>query len=141
LKGKTLVARKLASMVSAIPPKVICGPEIFSKFVGETEKTIRELFADAVKDFKQKGDASDIHVIIFDEVDLLFRKRGTGPETSVFDSAVNQLLSLMDGYDALNNILVIGLTNKKTTLDDALLRPGRFELQIEFVSEKRGRDR
>eukprot|EP00475_Leptophrys_vorax_P030641 TRINITY_DN4605_c0_g1_i1.p1 TRINITY_DN4605_c0_g1~~TRINITY_DN4605_c0_g1_i1.p1 ORF type:complete len:698 (-),score=143.05 TRINITY_DN4605_c0_g1_i1:1787-3682(-) len=130
--GKTLVARKLANMVSKIPPKVVNGPELFSKFVGETDKNIRDLFSDAIKDYKLNGDHADVHVIIFDEIDSIFRKRGTSGDHMVHDSCVNQFLSLIDGYESLCNVLVIGITNRRNVIDDALLRPGRLELQVQF---------
>jgi vesicle-fusing ATPase len=71
-------------------------------------------------------------LIIFDEIDAICKKRGSlSDNTGVHDSIVNQLLTMIDGYDALNNILVIGMTNRKDMLDDALLRPGRLEVHVE----------
>lgn len=88
---------------------------------------------DAESEQKSMGDASELHVIIFDEIDALCKKRGsTRDGTGVHDSLVNQLLSKIDGVEALNNILIIGMTNRKDLLDDALLRPGRLEVHIEI---------
>ena len=78
------------------------------------------------------GDESQLHIIIFDEIDAICKSRGTvNSGTGVYDAVVNQLLSMIDGVDALNNILVIGMTNRKDLLDEAILRPGRFEVHIE----------
>ena len=118
--GKTLIARKIAEALNCEAPKVVNGPEIFDKFVGGSEEKIRKLFEDAEKDMKEKGDESDLHVIIFDEIDAICRARGsTGSSgTGVNESVVNQLLSKMDGVDSLNNILIIGMTNRKDMIDE-----------------------
>jgi vesicle-fusing ATPase len=131
--GKTLIARKIANFLQAAEPKIVNGPEILSKFVGESEKNIRELFADAEKEYQQKGEDSQLHIIIFDELDAICKSRGSGRDgTGVHDSVVNQLLSKIDGVEALNNILLIGMTNRKDMLDEALLRPGRLEVHVEI---------
>ena len=131
--GKTLIARTLANALNVSEFKVVNGPELFDKFVGETEKKIRDLFANAEKDQKENGDDSGLHVIVFDEIDSLCKARGTvSSGTGVNDSAVNQLLTKIDGVDSLNNIIVIGMTNRKDLIDEAILRPGRLELHIEI---------
>ena len=130
--GKTLLARQIGSMLNATPPKIVSGPEILNKYVGQSEENIRNLFKEAEAEYKSKGDDSQLHVIIFDEIDAICRQRGSKNDgTGVGDSIVNQLLSKMDGVESLNNILVIGMTNRLSLIDDALLRPGRFEVQIE----------
>nr|GMD05776.1 vesicle-fusing ATPase [Ipomoea batatas] len=94
-----------------------------SKFVGETEKNVRDLFADAEQDQRTKGDQSELHVIIFDEIDAICKSRGsTRDGTGVHDSIVNQLLTKIDGVESLNNVLLIGMTNRKDLIDEALLR-------------------
>ena len=112
--GKTLIARQIAQALDCDKPKVVNGPEIFSEYQGKSEENIRKLFVDAEKDMKEKGDESPLHIIIFDEIDAICRKRGsTGNSgTGVHETVVNQLLSKMDGVDSLNNILVIGMTKK-----------------------------
>jgi vesicle-fusing ATPase len=132
--GKTLLARQIGKMLNAREPKIINGPEVLNKFVGQSEENIRKLFADAEQEYKEKGDESGLHIIIFDELDAVCKQRGSGAGggTGVGDSVVNQLLSKMDGVDQLNNILLIGMTNRKDMIDDALLRPGRLEVHVEI---------
>lgn len=131
--GKTLMARQIGKMLNAREPKIVNGPEILNKFVGQSEENIRKLFADAEKEQKEKGDESGLHIIIFDELDAICKQRGsTNSGTGVGDSVVNQLLAKMDGVEQLNNVLIIGMTNRKDMIDDALLRPGRLEVHIEI---------
>jgi len=263
--GKTLIARRIGKMLNAREPKVINGPEVLNKYVGQSEENIRKLFADAEKEYKEKGDESGLHIIIFDvsgvsllqvvseddsaallvralckneqvsnptgppsarqavpnegiprcrrgrgrmkltvqslrlsmirlrtmsggpkvllynmtwfmfwgthsaknatssgiwpvdasfqvttyfevylkkfadsgilqELDAVCKQRGSGAGggTGVGDSVVNQLLSKLDGVDQLNNILLIGMTNRMDMIDDALLRPGRLEVHMEI---------
>jgi vesicle-fusing ATPase len=81
-------------MLNAREPKIVNGPEILSKFVGASEENIRKLFAEAEKEYKEKADESGLHIIIFDELDALFKQRGsTNNGTGVGDTVVNQLLS------------------------------------------------
>ncbi|KAK9812135.1 hypothetical protein WJX73_009967 [Symbiochloris irregularis] len=131
--GKTLIARQIGKMLNGREPKVVNGPEILNKYVGASEENVRKLFADAEADQLARGENSDLHVIIFDEIDAICKSRGSvSSGTGVNDSVVNQLLTKIDGVDALNNILLIGMTNRKDMLDEALLRPGRLELQVEI---------
>eukprot|EP01065_Artemidia_motanka_P052384 TRINITY_DN944_c1_g1_i1.p1 TRINITY_DN944_c1_g1~~TRINITY_DN944_c1_g1_i1.p1 ORF type:complete len:776 (+),score=283.89 TRINITY_DN944_c1_g1_i1:82-2409(+) len=139
--GKTLMARQIGQMLNCKKPKVVDGPSIMSKFVGESEQNVRKLFEDAEREQAQRGDESDLHLIIFDEFDAIVKQRGsTRDGTGVGDSVVNQLLAKIDGVEQLNNVLLVGMTNRKDLIDEALLRPGRFEVQIEInLPDKRGR--
>lgn len=140
--GKTLIARQIGKMLNAREPKIINGPEVLNKFVGQSEENIRKLFADAEKEYKEKGDESVLHIIIFDELDAVCKQRGSGAVggTGVGDSVVNQLLSKLDGVDQLNNVLLIGMTNRIDMIDDALLRPGRLEVHMEIsLPDEHGR--
>ncbi|CAG8908745.1 unnamed protein product [Penicillium egyptiacum] len=131
--GKTLIARQIGKMLNAREPKIINGPEVLNKYVGQSEENIRKMFADAEKEYKEKGDESGLHIIIFDELDAVCKQRGSGAGgTGVGDSVVNQLLSKLDGVDQLNNILLIGMTNRMDMIDEALLRPGRLEVHMEI---------
>ncbi len=124
--GKTLIARQIGKILNAREPKIVNGPEILNKFVGGSEEKVRELFAEAEKEQREEGDHSMLHIIILDEMDAICKQRGSNRDgTGVSDSVVNQLLSKIDGVDSLNNILLIGMTNRKDMIDDALLRPGR----------------
>lgn len=81
----------------------------------------------------QLKDESPLHIVIFDEFDAIAKTRGSSQgDTGVKDNVVNQLLSMIDGVDSLNNILVIGMTNRLDLIDKAVLRPGRFEVHVEI---------
>lgn len=131
--GKTLMARQIGKMLQGREPKVVNGPEVLSKFVGESEANVRRLFEDAEKEQRERGENSGLHIIIFDEIDSICKSRGSITSgTGVHDSLVNQLLSKIDGVESLNNVLLIGMTNRIDMLDEALLRPGRLELKIQI---------
>jgi len=124
--GKTLLARQLGAILNCSSFKVVNGPELLNKYVGESEKNIRELFETAEND----PDDDSLHLIVFDEFDALAKQRGS-VQTGINDTIVNQLLSKIDGVNAIENVLLIAMTNRRDLIDEALLRPGRFEVQIE----------
>jgi len=136
--GKTLVAREISKVLKARPPKIVAAPELLDRWVGGSEKMVRALFQDAEDELRQcNGDPtkSALHVIVIDEIDAVFRKRSAFSEDSgeiTRASTVNQILTKLDGIRELGNILLIGMTNRRELLDEALLRPGRLEVQIEI---------
>lgn len=140
--GKTLTAMKIGCMITDHAPKIVRGPEIMNKFIGESEKNIRELFSDAINDYEMYKEKSKLHVIIFDEIDAICRKRGGSLDSSrVYDGIVNMLLSMLDGPLQLKNVFVIAMTNRKDLLDEALLRAGRIEVHIQIgLPDQKGRE-
>ena len=128
--GKTLIARQISKMLNGNEPKIVNGPEIFNKFVGGSEENVRNLFLEAEND--QKNGDDRLHVIIFDEIDAICKKRGLSTSNGAGDNVVNQLLSKIDGVNSLNNLLIIGMTNRKDMIDEAVLRAGRLEVHIEI---------
>jgi len=140
--GKTLLARQMAECLNAAEIEVVNGPELLNAYVGKSEENVRNLFSKAKKDQESLGRDSPLHVIIFDEFDAIAKPRGsTGDNTGVAANVVNQLLTMIDGVDALNNILVIGMTNRKDLIDSAILRKGRFGVHIEVgLPDETGRE-
>lgn len=127
--GKTLVARKIGEILKCHEPKIVNGPELLNKWVGGSEENVRKLFADAESDKNE----SELHLIIIDEIDALCKQRGSSKDSSgVSDNIVNQFLSKIDGAKQLNNVLIIGMTNRPDLIDDAIKRPGRLEVHIEI---------
>jgi vesicle-fusing ATPase len=125
----TLIAKQIGKILNCKEPKIVAGPELLNKYVGESEKAVRDLFNDAYDDTEGK----DLHLIILDEIDSLCKQRGTSTsDTGVGDKNVNQFLTMIDGPKSLNNVLLIGMTNRKDILDDAIMRPGRLEIVIEI---------
>jgi len=124
--GKTSIARHIGDILGTKNVTYIHSPELENKFVGETERHIRELFQPA----REKPE--ELHLLIFDEIDAITRKRG-GTNAKARDGSVFQLLCEMDGLKQCENLIVIGLTNRMEDMDKALLRPGRFEAQIEIA--------
>ena len=120
--GKTLVARALARETDSNFISVK-GPELLSKWVGESERGVREIF--------RKARQAAPCVIFFDEIDSLAPARGTGSGTHVTENVVSQMLSEMDGLEDLHDVVVMGATNRLDMMDEALLRPGRFDRIIE----------
>jgi vesicle-fusing ATPase len=130
--GKTLMAKKIGQMLNCKEPIIVNGPDVLNKYVGESEANIRKIFAPAFADYKQFGDESELHLIIIDEMDAICAKRGLRTGSGVSDTIVNQLLTMLDGVGEINNILVIGMTNRLDIIDEALLRPGRLEVHMEI---------
>ncbi|KAK9997484.1 hypothetical protein SO802_022170, partial [Lithocarpus litseifolius] len=129
--GKTLLMRKLAELLDVVETKVVNGPELLMKWAGESEKNVRDLFSEARKDYKDNGENSSLHIIIFDELDSIARRRGQSTQSEMRDGIVNQLLTMIDGFSGINNIFIVGTTNRLDLIDSALLRPGRLELLLE----------
>ncbi len=137
--GKTMIAKAVANNLAArISEKRgekvngyflnIKGPELLNKYVGETERKIREIFVKA----REKA-AEDVPVVVFfDEMDALFRTRGTGISSDVETTIVPQLLTEIDGVERLANVIVIGASNRQDLIDPAILRPGRLDVKIKI---------
>ncbi|KAJ2818361.1 transport between ER and Golgi ATPase protein, partial [Coemansia furcata] len=96
--GKTLMARQIGKMLNSVDPLIVSGPEILNKFVGQSEENVRKLFEPAEKEYRERGEESQLHIIILDELDAICKQRGSRSDsTGVGDSVVNQLLAKMDG--------------------------------------------
>jgi len=138
--GKTLIAKAVAnSLAKAVAAKEgnedtrsyflnIKGPELLNKYVGETERQIRLIFQRA----KEKSDEGVPVIVFFDEMDSLFRTRGTGVSSDVESTIVPQLLSELDGVETLRNVIVIGASNREDLIDPAILRPGRLDVKVKI---------
>lgn len=138
--GKTLIAKAVANSLAEMrgvgadgqPAKSfflnVKGPELLNKYVGETERHIRLIFARA----REKAAAGHPVVVFFDEMESLFRTRGTGISSDVETTIVPQLLSEIDGVERLDNVIVIGASNREDMIDPAILRPGRLDVKIKI---------
>jgi len=140
--GKTLIAKAVANSLAATTAKVrgidpsqthsyflnIKGPELLNKYVGETERHIRLIFARA----REKASQGHPVVVFFDEMESLFRTRGTGISSDVETTIVPQLLAEIDGVERLDNVIVIGASNREDMIDPAILRPGRLDVKIKI---------
>ncbi|MDP8958997.1 MAG: proteasome ATPase [Actinomycetota bacterium] len=143
--GKTLIAKAVAnSLAKAVAAKTgrqdarsyflnVKGPELLNKYVGETERQIRLIFQRA----KEKSEQGVPVIVFFDEMDSLFRTRGSGISSDVESTIVPQLLSELDGVESLKNVIVIGASNREDLIDPAILRPGRLDVKIKI--ERPGR--
>ncbi|HOA57458.1 MAG TPA: proteasome ATPase [Dermatophilaceae bacterium] len=138
--GKTLIAKAVAaSLARKVAEKTgkpveksyflnIKGPELLNKYVGETERHIRLIFQRA----REKASDGTPVVVFFDEMDSLFRTRGSGVSSDVETTIVPQLLSEIDGVERLENVIVIGASNREDMIDPAILRPGRLDAKIKI---------
>jgi proteasome-associated ATPase len=138
--GKTLIAKavanSLAKKVAELTGKPegrsyflnIKGPELLNKYVGETERHIRLVFQRA----REKANEGTPVIVFFDEMDSLFRTRGTGVSSDVENTIVPQLLAEIDGVESLQNVIVIGASNREDMIDPAILRPGRLDVKIKI---------
>jgi len=137
--GKTLIAKAVAnSLAKKVSERTgqegksyflnIKGPELLNKYVGETERHIRLVFQRA----REKASEGTPVIVFFDEMDSLFRTRGSGVSSDVENTIVPQLLSEIDGVETLENVLVIGASNREDMIDPAILRPGRLDVKIKI---------
>ncbi|MBS3816237.1 MAG: CDC48 family AAA ATPase [Candidatus Thermoplasmatota archaeon] len=130
--GKTLIAKAVANESEANFISVK-GPEFFSKWVGESEKAVRETF--------RKARQAAPTIIFFDEIDALAPERGKSADSNVSERVISQLLTELDGLEALHDVVVIGATNRPELIDPALLRPGRFDRRITVdIPDKEARE-
>jgi proteasome-associated ATPase len=138
--GKTLIAKAVANSLAKKAADIrgakesksyflnVKGPELLNKYVGETERHIRLIFARA----REKASDGTPVVVFFDEMDSLFRTRGSGVSSDVETTIVPQLLSEIDGVERLENVIVIGASNREDMIDPAILRPGRLDVKIKI---------
>jgi proteasome-associated ATPase len=138
--GKTLIAKAVANSLSRKVAEVrgkdagrsyflnIKGPELLNKYVGETERHIRLVFQRA----REKASEGTPVIVFFDEMDSIFRTRGSGVSSDVENTIVPQLLSEIDGVEGLENVIVIGASNREDMIDPAILRPGRLDVKIKI---------
>jgi proteasome-associated ATPase len=138
--GKTLIAKAVANSLAKKVAEVtgqpsgrsyflnIKGPELLNKYVGETERQIRLIFQRA----KEKSGEGVPVIVFFDEMDSIFRTRGSGVSSDVENTIVPQLLSEIDGVEQLKNVIVIGASNREDMIDPAILRPGRLDVKIKI---------
>jgi proteasome-associated ATPase len=136
--GKTLIAKAVATSLARTAADLagggaarsyflnIRGPQLLNKYVGETERQIRLIFARA----REKAERGIPVIVFFDEMDALFRTRGTGRSSDVETTVVPQFLAEMDGVEKLDNVVVIGASNREEMIDPAILRPGRLDVKI-----------
>jgi proteasome-associated ATPase len=138
--GKTLIAKAVAnSLAKRVSEKTgdsatrsyflnIKGPELLNKYVGETERQIRLIFQRA----REKSEEGVPVIVFFDEMDSLFRTRGSGISSDIESTIVPQLLAEIDGVESLKNVIVIGASNREDLIDPAILRPGRLDVKIKI---------
>ncbi len=138
--GKTLIAKAVANSLAKKVAEVtgkpdgrafflnIKGPELLNKYVGETERHIRLIFQRA----REKASEGTPVIVFFDEMDSIFRTRGTGVSSDVETTIVPQLLAEIDGVETLENVVVIGASNREDMIDPAILRPGRLDVKIKI---------
>ncbi|PID54410.1 MAG: proteasome ATPase, partial [Micrococcales bacterium] len=138
--GKTLIAKAVARSLAKKTAQArgvedtpsfflnVKGPELLNKYVGETERHIRLIFARA----REKASAGSPVVVFFDEMESLFRTRGSGVSSDVETTIVPQLLAEIDGVERLENVIVIGASNREDMIDPAILRPGRLDVKIKI---------
>ena len=140
--GKTLIAKAVANSLAVKMAESstnsttearsyflnIKGPELLNKYVGETERHIRTIFQKA----RERAAQGTPVIVFFDEMDALFRTRGTGVSSDVENTIVPQLLSEIDGVETLDNVIVIGASNREDMIDPAILRPGRLDVKIKI---------
>ena len=144
--GKTLIAKAVANSLAKKVAEVsgdkparsyflnIKGPELLNKYVGETERQIRLVFQRA----REKSEEGWPVIVFFDEMDSLFRTRGTGISSDMESTIVPQLLAEIDGVETLRNVIVIGASNREDLIDPAILRPGRLDVKIKIERPERG---
>ena len=135
--GKTLIAKAVANSIAKKLGHLkgkqlrsyflhVKGPELLSKYVGESERQVREVFQKA----KERADHGHPVIVFFDEMDALFRTRGTGISSDIESTIVPQFLSEIDGVERLNNVIVIGASNRQDLIDPAVLRAGRLDVKV-----------
>ena len=142
--GKTSLARQLGKLLGCEGERfrLMSGPEIFNKWLGQSEANVREIFKPAKEAYKKHGENAPIYMVVIDEIDAMLPIRDDSTGNPARSSVVNQFLSEIDGLEQFNNLICVGITNRLELLDPAAIRAGRFGTHVKIgLPDKKGREK
>lgn len=142
--GKTSLARQLGKLLGCEGERfrLMSGPEIFNKWLGQSEANVREIFKPAKEAYKKHGENAPIYMVVIDEIDAMLPVRDDSTGNPARSSVVNQFLSEIDGLEQFNNLICVGITNRLELLDPAAIRAGRFGTHVKIgLPDKKGREK